>query len=300
MHPGLRCVSLRAQSYIDASGNTHGFVWQNGTATSVDYPLGVGTTYLLQDNSSGQVAGYYSGMDGVSHSVIYNSASGTWSTVPDAPGGYAFNAAGGINDQGQLAGEYSPNAAGPPNLVGWLYNIKANSYTSFTVPPSGSDQSYYGSDTAGMNNHGDISGFYVDSSGIYHGFVWDPATGSRTIDVPGATGGTFAQGINDAGTVVGGYFVGNTQYGFILTSTNNLTSFAYAGANNTVISAIDDRGDIAGFYQDTIGNWHSFYGLAVPEPSSIVLALAGVVIIGGYARLSNRSSRSGTEQQKRD
>ena len=131
--------------------------------TPVDYTgvAGVASTFLFQDNSSGQVAGYYTGSDGNSHSLIYNSAGGTWTTIPDAPGGYPFNAAGGINDHGQLAGNYSTDPTAASNLVGWLYDIKTNTYTPFTDPNANS----YGTATYGMNNNGDIAGLYNDTGG---------------------------------------------------------------------------------------------------------------------------------------
>ena len=52
----------------------------------------------------------------------------------------------------------------------------------------------------GINNAGQVVGFFNDSSGS-HGFINTGGT-FTTLDVPGA-GSTFARGINDAGQVVG-------------------------------------------------------------------------------------------------
>jgi probable HAF family extracellular repeat protein len=282
---GVNANGLVSGYYVDASGAYHGFIWQNGTLTPVDYTgvPGVVSTFLFQDNSSGQVAGYYTGSDGNSHSLIYNSATSSWTTVPDAPGGYPFNAAGGINDNGQLAGNYSTDPTASSKLVGWLYTIKTNTYTPFTNPNANA----YGTATYGMNNNGDIAGLYYDSGGSSHGFVWDPTTGSRTVDVPGAQQ-TQAFAINDADTVAGGYFNGSAWTGFLLDSSNNLTSVMVPGATNTWIAGLNDQGDISGFYEDAAGGFHAFYGQAVPEPGSLVLALTGVLLVGAYARGRSR------------
>jgi uncharacterized membrane protein len=282
---GVNASGLVTGYYVDAGGAYHGFVWQNGVATSVDYTgvSGVTSTFLFQDNSSGQVAGYYTGSDGNSHSLIYNSASGTWTTVPDAPGGYPFNAAGGINDKGQLAGNYSTDPTASSNLVGWLYDIKTNTYTPFTISGANS----YGAATYGMNNNGDIAGVYYDAGGTPHGFVWDPSTGARTVDVSGAQG-TQAFAINDSGTVAGGYFNGSDWTGFLLDSQNQLTSVMVPGATDTWIAGLDDRGDISGFYEDGNGNFHAFYGESVPEPTSLALMAAGLGVVAISTRRPRR------------
>ena len=207
--------------------------------------------------------------------------------MTDAPGGYPFNAAGGINDKGQLAGNYFTNPTASSGLVGWLYSRDMSSYASFTVPGANA----YGTATYGMNNQCQIAGLYYDSTGLSHGFVWNPVTdSSRTVDVPGANGGTVAFGINDFNTAVGSYAIGSTNYGFLLNSSNNITSIMYPGATSTWITEIDDAGDITGSYQDSSGNFHGSYGQSIPEPSSLLLAIIGVLGIAVHAHSRRRRS----------
>jgi probable HAF family extracellular repeat protein len=56
----------------------------------------------------------------------------------------------------------------------------------------------------GINDEGVVSGFYSDSSGYYHGFLWHNGT-SATIDAPGDWADTYLGGINDAGVAIGNY-----------------------------------------------------------------------------------------------
>src|SRR2546422_1050789 len=71
-----------------------------------------------------------------------------------------------------------------------------------------------------INDGGQVAGTYVDSAGVWHGFLRD-ATGNYTIlDAPNAgTGinqGTFAKLINANGQIAGYYADANTVYhGFI-------------------------------------------------------------------------------------
>jgi len=69
----------------------------------------------------------------------------------------------------------------------------------------------------GINDNGQIVGFYIDSSGyVDDGFIYNTRTGKyKTLDDPLGTEGTDAFGINDNGQIVGGYMDGNGQRGFL-------------------------------------------------------------------------------------
>ena len=46
-------------AYMDASGLTRGFIFNDGHFTSVDDPEGVGTTTINGVNDRGQIVGFY-------------------------------------------------------------------------------------------------------------------------------------------------------------------------------------------------------------------------------------------------
>jgi probable HAF family extracellular repeat protein len=60
-----------------------------------------------------------------------------------------------------------------------------------------------------INDEGVVSGFYSDSSGDFHGFLWHDGT-SVTIDAPGDWVDTYIGAINDLGVAIGNYDDGLT------------------------------------------------------------------------------------------
>ena len=89
-------------------------------------------------------------------------------------------------------------------------------------PLGGTQSSGQGTRAQDINDQGQIVGFYVDSSGATHGFLYSGGT-YTTLDDPLGTGGTFAQGINDQGQIVGYY----------IDSSNTLHGFLYSGGTSS-------------------------------------------------------------------
>src|SRR5215468_8208510 len=67
-----------------------------------------------------------------------------------------------------------------------------------TIDPPGATHSL----ASGINDAGQIVGWYTTGVGGYHGFLLDVDGSYTTIDVPGAIA-TYAEGINAAGQIVG-------------------------------------------------------------------------------------------------
>jgi probable HAF family extracellular repeat protein len=68
-----------------------------------------------------------------------------------------------------------------------------------------------------------------------------------SFDVPGAVGVTAASGINNAGTIVGFYYL-EGYHGFIKTAVGSYTPIDVAGATDTFIYGINANGRIVGGY----------------------------------------------------
>jgi probable HAF family extracellular repeat protein len=82
------------------------------------------------------------------------------------------------------------------------------SFTTIDVP--GALYTY----PTGINDSGQIVGFYRDASSTLHGFLLDNGS-YTTLDVPGAYL-TEAYGINDSGQIVGYYEDAAGGHGFLL------------------------------------------------------------------------------------
>jgi probable HAF family extracellular repeat protein len=149
----------------------------------------------------------------------------------DVPGS-TFSTATGINNVGQIVGQYFSEADGRTH--GFL--LSGGSYTTLDVPGS------TGTVASGINDSGQIVGDYVDAGGRGHGFLYSGGN-YTTLDVPGSTF-TEALGINNSGQIVGAY-ENPGQHGFLL-SGGNYTTLDVPGAAGTVAGGINDAGEIVG------------------------------------------------------
>jgi probable HAF family extracellular repeat protein len=97
----------------------------------------------------------------------------------------------------------------------------------------------------GINDRGQVVGYYVDEQRRTHGFVWYKGQ-FQTIDIRGATAPTPVD-INDEGEIVGLYFdMQGGMHGFLLRD-GEITEIAAPDAVTTVPTGINDRGQVVGY-----------------------------------------------------
>jgi probable HAF family extracellular repeat protein len=163
----------------------------------------------------------------------------------------------GINDSGQIVGEYFSNI-----FRGFL--LAGGTFTALNDPAAGTS-SGQGTLAQGINNTGQVVGYYVDATNNTHGFI-DSGGVYTSLDVPFAPGGTFAQGINSSGLVVGYYvdvnvhrhgFVYNPNSGAPYTTLNDPDATGVSGNGDTFAEGINGSGLIVGYYT-TIFGFHGF------------------------------------------
>jgi len=178
----------------------------NGTYTILNDPIGTHETRAYSINSSGQVVGFSDG-SGNLHGFLYSGGSnGTYSTIippQAAPENYSIDLS--INNTGQIVGETNFNN----EYHGFEYSGGAYTIIDDPLAPAG-----HSSVATGINDLGQIVGYYSDSNNVTHSFLY---SGGKyiNIDDPLATGGTFATGINDAGEIVGYYIDASGTHGFV-------------------------------------------------------------------------------------
>ena len=102
-------------------------------------------------------------------------------------------------------------------------------------------------------------GYYVEPSGITHGFYRD-ANGALhfPIDPPGSTQ-TILFGDNNRNWVVGRYVdASGVTHGLFFVPPNNFFTFDFPGSTFTSLNGISSQGNITGRYVDASGITHGF------------------------------------------
>jgi probable HAF family extracellular repeat protein len=173
-------------------------------------------------------------------------------TEIDAPGA-SDTSPMGINNSGDIVGCYDvkETVLCPVDACYYIYDFlyRGGNFTTIDVPVG-----YFDTCACGINNSGDIVGWYADANG-FHGGLY--AGGKFTkIDVPGAD--TYLSGINDSGDIVGSYSdnAGASYHGFLYAG-GKFTWIDFPGASSTSPEGINNSGDIVGWYRDA-NAYHGF------------------------------------------
>jgi hypothetical protein len=185
-----------------------------------------------------------------------------------------------LNNTGQIVGT---NFSAQTGYTGFIY--QNGNLTSFQIPGS----SPFSTHAAGINDQGQMVGWYRDQSGT-HGFLGVPGA-FTPIDVPGQTT-TQALAINNAGAITGSY----------VNAEGSQAAFLYNGAFQTILPGLGDQmaanginasGEIVGSFLDSEGTQHGFMMGAsgkvtiLDAPGSFATAALGIndagMIVGQFA-----------------
>jgi probable HAF family extracellular repeat protein len=100
---GINNSGMVVGFYVDSTGNTHGYLLNTGTLTSLNFP-GSTFTAAFGINNSGAIVGVYVDSGGTQHGFLYN---GTWNTLDVPQGVLGSTTINGINDKGQIVGFFT-------------------------------------------------------------------------------------------------------------------------------------------------------------------------------------------------
>ena len=132
-----------------------------------------------------------------------------------------------------------------------------------TITPTGATNTW----AAGISGS-QIVGYYMDTSGKFHGFLTSAGGGSiTTIDVSGAMD-TWATWINASGEIVGHYIDGTGAHGFSLAG-GVAPPINVSGARSTVATGVNDSGEVVGTYVDMAGLTHGFSLTSGATPTKV-------------------------------
>jgi hypothetical protein len=233
--------------------------------TSENFPGSV-QTQVVGINSVGDTAGFFVDAGGNTHGFTH--IGGVFSTVDD-PASPTFNQLLSLNNSDEAAGYYQLS-----NGNQFAYTVSGGAFTSLaSFFPIGTTISQ----ATGVNNAGEVSGFYGSSGFLLNGGIL------TTLNLPGAMS-TQALGLNNNGQVVGDYVdAGGVMHGFVFDGVN-FKSFDVSGSVATTINGINNQGQIVGFFTDANQNTIGFVGNPTPEPRASTLAALAVVVIGLFWR----------------
>jgi hypothetical protein len=221
--------------------------------TSENFPKSVQTQVTaINDRAPTPITvGFYIDSAGRTHGFEYNGATYLDVDYPGEP----FNQLLGQNNSHQAVGYYSTNLAGTEPDHAYIYDECVNTscptgsgvFEVLTIPDSDG-----GAQATGINDLGNVCGFYIDSAKNMHGFLL--VGGSfTTLNFPGTTGTTAAFGINNENKVVGSYTDSSGgSHGFVYTISSKSWQGPIDelpdGVGTTVVNGINDKGKLVGFF----------------------------------------------------
>jgi hypothetical protein len=89
----------------------------------------------------------------------------------------------GISDHGLAVGYYGDSTT---SQHGFFYNTLTGQYTFLDNPAEQFDNGVEVTQITGITNSGEITGFYSDANGVFHGFVATPVPEPASLTLAGA------------------------------------------------------------------------------------------------------------------
>jgi hypothetical protein len=223
--------------FVDPSGASRGFLWSRSAvgppivdpADTANFTEGRGI------NNSRLVCGDYLD-DGSFHGFFLHNGFYQNYDVPDSTTTIVL----GLNNVGDFAGSVTPTGG-----IQEAFLSIGGTVTEFAVTNATATLAYQ------LNRTNQSCGYYVDASGVTHGF-WRDSDGTinAPIDPAGSTG-TILFGNNDGNRMVGRYSdATGATHGILFVPPSQFVVYDFPGATFTSLNGINRHGQIAGRYTD--------------------------------------------------
>src|SRR5438067_1454495 len=213
---GINATGQIVGSYTDSLNTTHGLLYTLATYGTHDLP-GATFTDATAVNSSGQIVGIFTDSNFIEHSFLFSN--GSFTTIDNPNPAVSLTVARGIDSSGNIVG-ISLDQTGEHAFV------RLANGGFFRTDPPGATRIVEG---AAINDTGQIVG-RADTPAT-HGFVQINGEFTQLDDPVTGAVNTSAEGVNNAGQVVGLYVLGSNFHGFL-----------YSGGSNGQFTTIDRPG----------------------------------------------------------
>jgi uncharacterized membrane protein len=235
-------------TYVDTSGNQHGFLLRNGNFSSIDFP-GATVTFARGISADGDIVGSYSASVGTQPPATIHGfllSQGNYSEVQFP--GHLGTIAQRIMPNGDILG-----CLHDTDLMSTMYGFMRTAAGYASIPGI---QASMNNGATPDGNH--IVGLYTDMmTGLTHGYTIDYGT-VKPFDVPGSNL-TNAWDINPQGEIAGVFRDTNGKvHGFLESRSGEFSTIDFPGATATRAFGINPAGDVVGAYVDAAGNTHGF------------------------------------------
>jgi hypothetical protein len=169
---------------LTASTTSPGFLYAAGAFTTVSPPMAAATNAQGVDQH-GRVVGFFSTAAQLAgpviagnpeqHGFLFDSASGSYTMLPDPMQPNLFLSQYlAINDTGRAAG-YWQDMAGSQH--GFIYDIASMTFTLIDHPDAAPVDGVSTTQIVGISSSNEIAGFFIDANGAQHGFYAAPRGG---------------------------------------------------------------------------------------------------------------------------
>jgi uncharacterized membrane protein len=148
----------------DVGNRQHGFLYDDGKFSSIDFP-GADGTVVNGINNEGDIVGFFYGApaEGMTTSGFVKKNERVFRVVDVPFPGTTSTSVNGINNDGDMVGTFSSSSLGVGSFV--FVNRK---FVELEFP------SAFMTIALAINKRGQIAGFYIDGQGGTHGFIATP------------------------------------------------------------------------------------------------------------------------------